>query len=92
MWLRISEKYKIAVLNEILMKYRKSIFQITNNYHDLKTDLNEKFPIIDKIIRKYFANITINNLKNNNKLKALDYFICTRNCIQLNNVRMSVTK
>ena len=57
MWLRISEKYKIAVLNEILMKYRKSIFQITNKYRDLKTDLDEKFTIFDKIIRKYYANI-----------------------------------
>jgi len=57
MWLRISEKYKIAVLNEILMKYSKSIFQITNKYRDLKTDLDEKFTIFDKNIRKYYANI-----------------------------------
>ena len=53
--------FKIAVLNKILMKYRKSIFQITNKYRDLKTDLDEKFTILDKIIRKYYANIPRNN-------------------------------
>lgn len=74
------------------MKYRKSIFQITNKYLDLKTDLDEKSTILDKIIRKYYANIPRNNLKNNNNLKALDYFICTRNCIQLNSVSKAVTK
>ncbi len=47
MWLRIAQKYPLAILDEYLLRYRHFEGQSSRRYHNLRTDAERYFAIMD---------------------------------------------
>ena len=52
-YLRILEKYDIAIINKNLINYRKHAEQGTANWLNKRTEMDETFNLIDKFLKKY---------------------------------------
>lgn len=80
LWLRISQKYQIGFLDEVLMGYRRHSMNITNN---TELNLKERHFILDKIIR--YADIPKKIRKIANKSHAKICFQGAEEYISKNN-------
>lgn len=47
MWLRISQRYSVAIIDEYLLRYRHSAMQSSRRYHKLRTEPERYFKIMD---------------------------------------------
>ncbi len=86
MWLRISKKYKVAIINENLMYYRITPNQATTKYHNARFEISEFFQVMDmyfNTMQLKYQNDPFWDTAYNSYLekKMQDYILCYENAV-----------